>query len=337
MMKEYLILHTIALFSGIISDLIIPDPHFIMHPIRLIGSLIYTLEKILYRPDGKKRQIISGAVLFILVTAVTGTVTSLITICSYRLNAVFGLIVEALAVYFILAAASLKYEAMKVYNALERERGEGVSTNLHDARSALSMIVGRDTENLDEAGIIRATVETVAENTSDGVVAPMLYTAVFGPAGGFVYKSVNTMDSMIGYHNERYEYFGKTAARADDVLNFLPSRISALLMIAASYILARLRRDFDGKRAFEVWIRDRNKHESPNSGQTESACAGSLGLRLGGPATYKGRTVDRSYIGDDIRPARKNDIKRAVSLLYTITVITALSVTTLLFILWKLC
>ncbi len=337
MMKEYLILHTIALCSGIAADLIIPDPHFGSHPIRLIGNLIHTLEKVLYRPGTGKELMIRGAVLSVITVTVTGTVTALITICSYRFGTLVGVVAEAVLTYFILAAGSLRYEAMKVYSALGTEPEDAKEPDLNDAREALSMIVGRDTANHDEAGIIRAAVETVAENTSDGVVAPMLYTAVFGPVGGFAYKSVNTMDSMIGYHNERYEYFGKVAAKADDVLNYLPSRISALYMIAASYILSAAGRDHDAKRAYLVWVRDRRAHESPNSAQTESACAGSLGIRLGGPACYKGIRVDRSYIGDDTRPVEKNDIKKAVSLLYTISLITALSVTALLFIAWAMC
>ena len=328
-MKEYVLLHTIGFCAGVILDLIVPDPHIALHPIRLIGTLISTCEKILYRRKGKFRELLSGLLLCIVVMTVTGVVSISIMVGSYRLNKYFGVIIEAVAVYFILATASLRSESMKVFDALKDVENDNVHA-LEGARYALSMIVGRDTDKLDKASIIRATIETVAENTSDGVVAPMLYTAVFGPFGGFLYKSVNTMDSMIGYHNDRYEYFGKTGAISDDIFNFIPSRISALLMIVSSFILSVFSPDYSGKRAFSVWKRDRKKHASPNSAQTESACAGSLGIRLGGTAVYKGITVERPFIGDDTRSVDIKDIKRAVCLLYTTAIILALLVLTVL-------
>lgn len=195
---------------------------------------------------------------------------------------------------------------MKVYDRLAAKDLEG-------ARTAVSMIVGRDTGLLDEAGVIKAAVETVAENTSDGVIAPMLYLALGGPVLGFFYKAVNTMDSMIGYKNEEYLYFGRCAAKLDDVLNFLPSRISALLMVAASLLPGR---DFDAKGAWHIWQRDRLQHTSPNSAQTEAACAGSLGVRLAGNASYFGRMVEKPTIGDDMRPVEYEDIRRANRLMY---------------------
>ena len=173
------------------------------------------------------------------------------------------------------------------------------------------MIVGRDTDMLDEAGIIRATVETVAENTSDGIIAPLLYTFLGTPVLGMCYKAVNTMDSMIGYHNDEYEYFGKVAARADDVANFIPSRLSAVFMCIAAGITGCSMRN-----AFRIWIRDRYRHKSPNSAQTESACAGALNIRLGGSSRYRGVLVEKPYIGDDTRPVEANDIKRAIRLMF---------------------
>jgi len=175
------------------------------------------------------------------------------------------------------------------------------------------MIVGRDTAALDEAGIIRAAVETVAENCSDGVIAPMLYLAVGGPVLGFLYKAVNTMDSMLGYKNDRYLHFGRAAAKLDDAVNYIPSRIGAWLMIMAAFLPGR---EFDGKNALRIFIRDRFRHASPNSAQTESVCAGALGIRLGGDAVYFGKMVKKPYIGDARREEEEKDILRANRLLY---------------------
>jgi adenosylcobinamide-phosphate synthase len=175
------------------------------------------------------------------------------------------------------------------------------------------MIVGRDTQCLDEIGVAKAAIETVAENTSDGVIAPMLYTALGGPILGFLYKAVNTMDSMIGYKNDKYLYFGRTAARLDDIVNFLPSRISAYMMITASFIGGK---SFSGKRAYTVYKRDNRKHASPNSAQTEAVCAGALGIKLAGDASYFGKIVHKPYIGDSVRSVEYEDIKRANKLMY---------------------
>ncbi|MCR5302496.1 MAG: adenosylcobinamide-phosphate synthase CbiB [Lachnospiraceae bacterium] len=310
-MKQYVIIHALAFAAGALIDCIIPDPHTAFHPIRIIGTLINTLEKALYGKSRGKDQILRGAVLFFGVIFITGAVTAVITIGAYYINPCLGGLTEAIETYFILACASLRHESMKVYRAVDEN-----ASSLDEARRCLSMIVGRDTDSLDEAGIFRATVETVAENTSDGVIAPMLYTALFGPFGGFVYKAVNTMDSMLGYHNERYKYFGKVPAVADDVLNFIPSRVSAFLMMFSAFVLGFFSKDYDAKRGFYTWKRDRRKHKSPNSAQTESACAGILGIRLGGKAAYAGRIVERPYLGDEIRPIEKKDIVRTVILMY---------------------
>lgn len=304
MIREYLILHTAALLLGILLDTLIGDPHSMPHPIRALGSLINTSEKILYRMTSPGQQIIAGAILWIEVIAITLTVSFLIFSGAYHINKYVGAIVESVMVFYILAARSLKDESMKVYNALSSE-------DIICARVSLSMIVGRDTSHLDEASVARAAVETVAENTSDGVVAPLLYAAIFGPVGGMIYKAVNTMDSMLGYRNERYLYFGRVAARADDVFNYIPSRLCALLMIAAS-TFCRL----SGKDALRTWRRDRCAHKSPNSAQTESVCAGALGIRLGGASTYGGIMVEKPYIGDDTRPVEANDIKQSIRLMF---------------------
>ncbi len=297
-MREYLIFHTIALALAIILDAVIGDPHALPHPIRAIGALISGLEKRLYGQRPAKASMVRGFALWIIVMTVTFALSALILFGAYRLNKFLGLTVETIMTFYILAAGSLRNESMKVYKALPDK---------DKARSELSMIVGRDTKYLDEAGIIRAAVETVAENTSDGVIAPLIYTAVGGPVLGMLYKAVNTMDSMIGYRNERYEYFGRFAAYADDVANFIPSRLSALCMIAGSKNPAR---------AYSIWKRDRRNHKSPNSAQTESVCAGALGVRLAGDAYYGGVLVKKPYIGDDTRPIEAEDIKRAIRLMF---------------------
>ena len=181
------------------------------------------------------------------------------------------------------------------------------------ARKAVSMIVGRDTESLDEEGVAKAAIETVAENTSDGVIAPMLYTALGGPILGFFYKAVNTMDSMVGYKNEKYLYFGRAAAKLDDAINFLPARISAYLMILAAFIGGK---NFNGKQAYKIYKRDNRNHASPNSAQTESVCAGALGVQLAGDASYFGKVVKKPYIGDHLRKVEYEDIKRVNHLMY---------------------
>ena len=170
------------------------------------------------------------------------------------------------------------------------------------------MIVGRDTQNLTKEGVAKAAIETVAENTSDGVIAPMLYTALGGPVLGFLYKAVNTMDSMVGYKNDRYLHFGRAAAKLDDVVNFLPARISALLMIGAAFLSGK---SYNGRQAWCIWHRDSRKHASPNSAQTESVCAGALGIQLAGDASYFGKVVKKPYIGDPKRQVEYEDIRRA--------------------------
>jgi adenosylcobinamide-phosphate synthase len=221
-----------------------------------------------------------------------------------------GFALESFLCYQLLAAKSLKKESMKVYKSL-------IAGDTKGARENISMIVGRDTSQLDNGAITRAAVETVSENTSDGVVAPLLCMMIGGAALGCFYKAVNTMDSMVGYKNDRYLYFGRAAAKTDDALNYIPSRISALLMVVCAYMLR-----FNGRSAFRIWRRDRRKHASPNSAQTEAACAGALGIRLAGPASYHGKLNDKPYIGDDTRPARAEDIKNANRLMYATSVLT---------------
>lgn len=236
----------------------------------------------------------------------TFAMSVIIIVAAYSINLYAGVIAEVVMTWQILATKCLRVESMRVYDAL---RTDGVDAG----RRAVSMIVGRDTSVLDAAGVTRAAVETIAENTSDGVIAPMLYTAIGGPVLGFVYKAVNTMDSMLGYKNDKYMYFGRFAARLDDVVNFIPARISAYLMIAAAFIGGR---QFDGKNAYRIFKRDRFNHASPNSAQTESVCAGALRVQLAGDAVYFGKLVKKKYIGDGLREIEYEDIKRANRLMY---------------------
>lgn len=315
--------HIFAFIAGFVLDLLIGDPHFIPHPVRLIGSLISFLDKRLNcdvrnNRSGEKTAVDAniekiklskykrGMLLAFTVIIVVFAVSALILATAYSINLYAGIIVEAVMTWQILATKCLRVESMRVYDAL---RTDGVDAG----RRAVSMIVGRDTSVLDAAGVTRAAVETIAENTSDGVIAPMLYTAIGGPVLGFVYKAVNTMDSMLGYKNDKYMYFGRFAARLDDVVNFIPARISAYLMIAAAFIGGR---QFDGKNAYRIFKRDRFNHASPNSAQTESVCAGALRVQLAGDAVYFGKLVKKKYIGDGLREIEYEDIKRANRLMY---------------------
>lgn len=306
--------HIIAFIAGFVLDLLIGDPHFIPHPVRLIGSLISFLDKRLnsdvkYNSSENEANLTKykrGVLLAFTVIFATFAVSVIILVAAYSINLYAGVIAEAVMTWQILATKCLRVESMRVYDALSTD---GVDAG----RRAVSMIVGRDTSVLDEAGVTRAAVETIAENTSDGVIAPMLYTAIGGPVLGFVYKAVNTMDSMLGYKSDKYMYFGRFAARLDDVVNFIPARISAYLMIIAAFIGGR---QFDGRNAYRIFKRDRFNHASPNSAQTESVCAGALRVQLAGDAVYFGRLVKKKYIGDGLREIEYEDIKRANRLMY---------------------
>ena len=306
--------HIFAFIAGFVLDLLIGDPHFIPHPVRLIGSLISFCDKRLncdagYNISEKKLNLTKykrGMLLAFTVIFATFAISVIIIVAAYSINLYAGVIAEAVMTWQILATKCLRVEGMRVYDAL---RTDGIDAG----RRAVSMIVGRDTSVLDAAGVTRAAVETIAENTSDGVIAPMLYTAIGGPVLGFVYKAVNTMDSMLGYKNDKYMYFGRFAARLDDVVNFIPARISAYLMIAAAFIGGR---QFDGKNAYRIFKRDRFNHASPNSAQTESVCAGALRVQLAGDAVYFGKLVKKKYIGDGLREIEYEDIKRANRLMY---------------------
>lgn len=313
-MEHILTYHMIAFVCGFVLDLVFGDPHWMPHPIRLIGTLIAGLEKKLLKLQmrDEKKEFYKGILLVVLILFSTGAVAALVLVVAYWLHPVAGIVIESVMTYQILATKCLKDESMKVYQSLNEQ-------GLEAGRVAVSMIVGRDTNVLDETGVVKAAVETVAENTSDGVIAPMLYTALGGPVLGFVYKAVNTMDSMVGYKNDKYLYFGRAAAKLDDVVNFIPARISAYLMIAAAYIGGKA---FDGKQAYRIYKRDRRNHASPNSAQTESVCAGAIGIQLAGDASYFGKVVKKPYIGDAHRAVEREDIVRVNRLMYVTAVIS---------------
>ena len=299
--------HMIAFFAGFIMDLVLGDPYWLPHPIRFIGNLIVEIEKFLRKEnDDEKKELKLGRWMVLIVLATTFFVSIVILGGAYWIHPYLGVCVEGIMTYQILATKCLKTESMKVYKCLRISDTEG-------ARKAVSMIVGRDTKELNEEGIAKAAIETVAENTSDGIIAPMLYIAIGGPVLGFVYKAINTMDSMIGYKNDKYLYFGRAAAKLDDVANYLPSRISAYLMIFAAFLSGK---EYSGKHAFLIYRRDNRKHASPNSAQTEAVCAGALGIRLAGDASYFGKIVKKPFIGDAVRNVEYEDIRRANHLMY---------------------
>ena len=292
-----------AIALGFLLDLLLGDPPGFPHPVRGMGFLISRGESILrQRLPGHEGA--AGTLLVILVTALTLLLSGAVLFVAYGLNPWAGFAVEAILCWLALSARGLQTESMKVYREVVRQ-------DLAGARKAVSMIVGRDTGDLSLEQVIKAAVETVAENLSDGVIAPLFFLALGGPPLGMVYKAVNTLDSMIGYKNRRYIRFGRTAAKLDDLANRLPARLSARLIIAEAAILG-----FDTKNAARIYRRDRSLHASPNSGHPESACAGALGIALGGNARYFGEIHEKAVLGDALRPATAGDIQSAIRLMY---------------------
>lgn len=322
----------LILLLAVILDLIIGDPHFLWHPVRGIGSLITLFEKIyrkifhvpMINTHSKKRENIAGFFLTLSVIVATGLIVFFIfyilflvenslkvlndlnafVMKYFSINGILSFIFSLILATQCLSARQLSRESNKVYFSLR-------DNDQKKARKNVSMIVGRDTESLSMEGVTKATVETIAENTSDGVIAPMFYLFLFGPMGGIIYKAINTMDSMIGYKNDKYLYFGTFAARLDDVVNFIPARISGFLMVISAYFL-----HFDGKNSWKIWRRDRRKSKSPNSAQCEAAVAGALDISLLGNAYYFGKLYEKPTIGDDIKRIETEDIKRAEKLMY---------------------
>lgn len=307
-----MIISLVALLIGYILDLIFGDPYSFPHIIRLIGNMISKTEKILRRifPKSNKGEFIGGIFLVIIVTVIPTLIVILILKACESLNIFLRLFVESFICYQLLATKSLKDESMKVYKELKENDLEG-------ARYKVSMIVGRDTKTLTEEGVTKAAVETIAENTSDGIIAPMIYMVIGGAPLGLLYKAVNTMDSMVGYKNDKYLYFGRAAAKLDDVLNYVPARVSAYLMIIASFLTK-----MNWKNAYKIYKRDRYNHSSPNSAHTEAVCAGALEVQLAGDAYYFGKLHKKKTIGDSLRPIEFEDIRRANILLYTTSIIS---------------
>jgi len=319
-----------------VLDLLFGDPQGITHPIRFVGGLIKNTEKflrtkvILKFKNKAKAEILSG---FILCAFVVVIVFALVFVILYLANVISPILFHIINIYIIYTAIATKCladEAKKVYVKLENR-------TLEEARVSLSWLVGRDTSNLTEEGVIRGVIETTAENTVDAVISPIFYAllgSIFGLGAPVVYafKAVSTLDSMVGYKNEKYRYLGMASARLDDILNFIPARL-AIIIIPISAILLR----FDGARSFKTAIRDRKKHLSPNSAHGESAMAGALGVRLGGPNVYFGRVVNKPYIGDEVKPIEKVDIKKTINIMYLSSVVTMMIfIPIVLYIVWRI-
>ena len=319
-MKDLLRERGMILLLGFLLDLMIGDPEWLYHPVQAMGALISALERLLWsrfcfregetEPAKLAGQRLAGAALVFFTASVS---TALPAGVLNLLKKQAGEFPFLYTVYFVLsvfwcsqmlAVRSLDMAGKRVYRALTQG-------TLPDARRAVGRIVGRDTERLDAAGVTRAAVESIAESTSDGVIAPLFWMLLFGVPGGFFYKSVNTMDSMIGYRNARYQAFGTAAARLDDLLNFLPARLGGLLMVLGAYLTDVS----SGRRAARVFFRDRHKSPSPNAAHTEAACAGALGVQLGGKAWYGGRAVEKKTLGDPDREIESADILRAGQLM----------------------
>lgn len=295
-----------AVVGGFVLDALFGDPAWLPHPVVLMGRCISRLEKFLRArlPGTPQGELLGGAVTVFCLPVGTFLVTSLVCLAAAKLSPWLGLAVQMFWCGQALAARGLAQESTNVYNELVRN-------DLPAARKAVSRIVGRDTQDLTAEGVTKAAVETVAENASDGVIAPLLYMLIGGAPLALTYKAINTMDSMLGYKNEKYLYFGRAAAKLDDLANYIPSRIAALLWVAAAAFTGN-----DAKGAWRIWRRDRRNHASPNSAQTESACAGALGVQLAGPAYYFGEYYPKPTIGDALRPIEPQDILRANRMMY---------------------
>jgi len=290
-----------SIVPALVLDLIFGDPPVLTHPVVIMGRFISRLEKRLRGafPENEKGLLAAGRVLAFVMPVGTFLVTGLALWLARRIHPAAAFALNTFWCYQAIAVRDMLKESRGVKKALENE-------GLAAGRTAVARIVGRDTSVLDENGVLRACVETVAENFSDGVMAPLFYMAIGGAPLALAYKAVNTMDSMVGYKNERYLYFGRAAAHLDDVAGFLPARLGAFVMLAAAFLTGK-----DAAGAFRIWRRDRRNHASPNSAQTESVMAGALGLRLAGPAVYFGERYEKPYIGDARREINPGDVDAA--------------------------
>ena len=295
-----------AVLGGFVLDALFGDPAWLPHPVVYMGKAISKLEKFLRPrlPKTPQGELLGGAIVAFCLPVGTFLLTGLVCWGAARLHPLLGLAVQMFWCGQALAARGLVQESTNVYKELQKP-------DLPGARKAVSRIVGRDTAELTAEGVTKAAVETVAENASDGVIAPLLYMLIGGAPLALTYKAINTMDSMLGYKNEKYLYFGRIPAKLDDAANYLPSRLAALLWVAAAAFTHN-----DAKGAWKIWRRDRRNHASPNSAQTESACAGALGVQLAGPAYYFGEYYAKPTIGDALRPIEPEDILRANQMMY---------------------
>lgn len=338
--SSFIIFNTICILTGIVLDLLVGDPIGFVHIVIVIGRYISFLEIKLYKDtDDDKTMEFKGSVIAFIVPVTVMILAGIVLVISIKIHPAVYFVIESFLCWQAVAARDLAYESMRVYKALNGEKitipdfenggkivldavnksaleGEDAQNlfkkqKLENARRAVSLIVGRDTDSLDETGVIKAAVETVAENTSDGIIAPLFYMFLGGGALAVMYKAVNTLDSMLGYKNDKYMHFGSASAIQDDYWNYIPSRLSALLMCLAAFFTK-----MDHKNAYRIWKRDRYKHESPNSAQTESACAGALNIQLAGDASYFGHIKHKDTIGDPVRSVERDDIKRACRLMY---------------------
>ena len=300
------------LISAYVLDLIFGDPYSFPHPVKFIGNMIARLEKFFFATLINK--LLSGLITFLIVVVSTYFTTFLLINISYSLNSYLGIAVEILLTYTVLSAKCLEVEAVKVQRELRAK-------NLENSRKSLSYIVGRDTKELDFTQIIKAVIETVAENTVDGVISPIFYLCLGGVPLAMAFKAISTLDSMIGYRNEKYEEFGKVSARADDVANFIPARLSIIFFTISAFLLR-----LDYKNAFLICMRDRKNHLSPNCAYSESLTAGALGIQLGGSHYYGGRLVEKQKIGDDLKKADVDDITKTVNMLRIVTFLCILVV-----------
>ncbi len=293
----------LQIVMALLLDALFGDPRWLPHPVQGIGKLALALEKPLRRHLSNDK--LAGILLVILTVGITVLSCFLLLFLAYRVHPLLGDLIAILILYTCLAARDLSHHALAVKQALLR-------ADLPKARRHVALLVGRDTESLDEAGISRATIESVAENTVDAVTAPLLFAFFAGPVGAMAYKAINTLDSMFGYKNDRYLYFGWASARLDDVVNFIPARLSALLVpLAAAWL------KLDARQAWKIWLRDRNNHPSPNAGQIEAAMAGALNVRLGGENYYFGKSMLRPYMGESKQKLCSRHISETINLMWT--------------------
>lgn len=301
----------IVCIVAFLMDLIIGDPHTKWHPVALVGRLIGKLDSFFYVPKASKGiQFVFGCLVVLLVLVI---VTDFLLLIDYGLSHVHNVYIEYIVKGFLVSMSICPRSLSEAALEIKRYLAHG---HMGAAREKVGWIVGRDTKQLDEPEIVRATVETVAENTIDGIIGPLFFYGLFGVYGAVLYRVVNTLDSMMGYKNERYIYYGRCAARLDDVCAYLPARITAILLILSAFILR-----LDGLNALKMILRDARKHPSPNGGYAEAAVAGALHIRLGGYNSYFGKMTFRAYMGNPDEPLKVTMITKTVQLMYVTTIL----------------